>query len=152
MAPKHLNMFQSRVLSLASTSLPTAHTINGHTPTTGLRLIRIDRSPYGELQIPKDEFLELFDALNLEPYTLYMLQRESYGFQCFKSTNPSGHAVDTYYIKTISLLLVWLHKASTGWTEGILIPRISDSVFDKNVIFDRFAKTLLAHRDIVGRP
>ncbi|KAK3323070.1 hypothetical protein B0H66DRAFT_219272 [Apodospora peruviana] len=127
--------------------------INDRSPAAGLRLVRVDRHPYGTLHMRKQDFIDLFDALDLDNYTLYMLQRESYGFQHVQSApQASGNIVDTYYIKTISLLLLWSHNRSTGWTKGIVIPRISDSVHDSNGIFDSFAQTLFSHLDQVRHP
>jgi hypothetical protein len=47
--------------------------LGSHKPVAGLQLVRIDRHPYGKLQITKDIFLNLFNAFELEPYTLHML-------------------------------------------------------------------------------
>jgi hypothetical protein len=128
--------------------------LGSHKPMAGLQLVRIDRHPYGKLQITKDIFLNLFNAFELEPYTLHMLHRESYGLDHFQTepSSDSGDVLDTFYLKTISVLLIWSHNHSLAWTRAILIPRHSDSVGDSCEIFHSFAKALELQSDLIAHP
>lgn len=144
----------TRARSLIHRITRTSPELDSQKPAAGLHLVRINRHPYGELQITQDIFLDLFTAFELEPYVLHMLQRESYGLMDFQSesSSDSENVVDTFYLKTISICLIWSYNHSSGWTRGILIPRHSDSVGDSCEIFRSFAKTLELQRDLVAQP
>ncbi|ERF76443.1 hypothetical protein EPUS_07323 [Endocarpon pusillum Z07020] len=132
----------------------TSPELDSQKPAAGLLLVRINRHPYGELQITQDIFLDLFTAFKLEPYVLHMLQRESYGLMDFQSESSIGSEkfLDTFNLKSISVCLIWSYNHSSRWTRGILIPRHSDSVGDSCEIFRTFAKTLELQRDLVAHP
>jgi len=126
--------------------------LGSHKPIAGLQLVRIDRHPYGELQIAKDLFLSLFTTFELELYALHPLERESYGLIHFqnKPSSDSGAVLGTFYLKTISVLLIWSHNQSSGWTRAIFIPRHSDGVGNSCEIFRSFARALELQRDLIA--
>lgn len=140
--------------SLIQRVTQTSPKLDSQTPAAGLQLVRINRHPYGELQITRDIFLNLFNTFELEPYVLHMLQRESHGLMHFQSepSSESKNVSDTFYLKTISLCLIWSYNHSSGWIRGILMPRHSDSVGDSSEIFRSFAKTIELQKDLVAHP
>ncbi|KAK4449142.1 hypothetical protein QBC34DRAFT_99142 [Podospora aff. communis PSN243] len=77
-----------------------------------------------------------------------MLRRESYGFATFKT----NEGTITYYLATISAFIIWSHISSTSQTQGIIIPRISDSVNDRDGIFETYAQTISTHLELVRYP
>ncbi|KAK0613442.1 hypothetical protein B0T14DRAFT_498932 [Immersiella caudata] len=70
----------------------------------------------------------LFHGFHLDPYTLSIPRRESYGFATFKTNEDTV----TSCLATISAFSIWSHSSSTSRTQGIIIPRVSDSVHDRD--------------------
>ncbi|KAK0643080.1 hypothetical protein B0T16DRAFT_391669 [Cercophora newfieldiana] len=105
------------------------------TEPQALHLVRIDRHPNGQLHIPKKTFLLLFQA--------FVWTHAGYG---------PDNGVVTYYLATISAFLIWSHCTTTSQTQGVIIPRISDSVNDRDGIFESYSATIAAHLELARYP
>ncbi|KAK1750482.1 hypothetical protein QBC47DRAFT_438852 [Echria macrotheca] len=114
---------------------------------TRLDLVRVDRQPDGHLLIQKEAFLRLVYAFQLDPEALYMLRRESYGFARLHGAHGD---TTTYYLATISAVLIWSQVERS--TRGIIVPRIADSLCDRDQIFTHYAATICAHARFVRHP
>src|SRR5947207_881759 len=67
----------SNLITEATKALPER---DGRFPLSSFRLVRISRELDSSLRIPESTFREIFEAFNLEPYMLYLIQNGSYGF------------------------------------------------------------------------
>ncbi|KAM7210731.1 hypothetical protein V8F06_013893 [Rhypophila decipiens] len=117
-----------------------------------LQIVKICRDKTGSLQSSKDLFLSIYDTFGFDPLAMQMIYRESYGFQQLNAERSSDEelsALDTYYLKTISNLIIWSYDRKYDCTRAMFIPRVSDSVLDGNGIFASFVGMLDLQKDLV---
>lgn len=114
---------------------PTQHTVQA--PISMLQLVIVDGNiETGDLDIDRTDFLDLFNACEIEPYMLYMISLETSGYQHCRHISPdTDEPVDSFYLSSHSKTALWSHSASSRTTKAILIPR-------KSAIVDTKAGTL----------
>lgn len=110
---------------------PTQHTRQA--PISTLQLVIVDGNiETGDLDIDRTDFLDLFNACEIEPYMLYMISLETSGYQHCRHISPDTHEpVDSFYLSSHSKTALWSHSASSRTTKAILIPRKSAIVNTK---------------------
>ncbi|KAI1100756.1 hypothetical protein F4804DRAFT_34187 [Jackrogersella minutella] len=142
---------------------------NSHRDGASLKLIVIESrleswsSFTSSLCVTKDIFLNLVDAMDMNPSALWLIRSEYDGFHHFPSlaTAPAnkedeeekneGEYADTYYIGTSSFALIWAFDRRRLHTRALLIHRQQHS-FSNSAPAAWFVNILRRHQEFVRSP
>lgn len=90
------------------------------------------------IDLPQGDFLDLFDACEIEPYFLYSISQNANGYQHFKhqpSASKNGH-VDSFYLCSPWLTAIWSYNASMGNMRAIVLlpkkPVLNERIVKRN--------------------
>lgn len=142
-------------------------------PDLTLQLIALDShvTPSGKkplrhrenlIDLHREDFLDLFDACEIEPYFLYLISQNASGYHHFKHPPPDskiGH-VDSFYLCSPWMTAVWSHNASMGNTRVIIIlprtPVTNDQTANlitniRPVTFQEITEILREQQNLVGQ-
>ncbi|KAI0904108.1 hypothetical protein F4823DRAFT_568029 [Ustulina deusta] len=115
-----------------------------------LQLLKLDRDGSGELLIGGDKFREIFSFYGIDPFILYLVARESHG--CYHSGPADGEdnqGVGSFYLNSVSMMLLWSYHYGSKKTFAIIIPRQSNSIDDSDGIYAKFANTLGKQQELL---
>ncbi|KAI0106435.1 hypothetical protein GGR51DRAFT_169363 [Nemania sp. FL0031] len=123
------------------------------TATVFLQILRLDREPDNSLPIGEDLFKEIFSSHGLDPFILYLVAHESHGrYHSRSASGQQAHCIESFYVNSVSAMLLWSFNTASQETFAIIIPRSSNSVDKINEIYDKFLNTLGQQKALVKYP
>ena len=113
--------------------------------------VRIPRADNQILSVSAKDFKDLTELFNLEPLAVYLLARNSYGF---RHLPPSGKkaGVHTFFVGTVSHMLIWSFDSQTLRTGAILMPRFSSHYGGAQVTWELVTNLLKCHERRIFSP
>ncbi|KAF2967110.1 hypothetical protein GQX73_g6485 [Xylaria multiplex] len=123
----------------------------GRTLASLLQLLKLDRNQDNQLLIGADEFREIFRFYGIDPFILYLVVRQSHG--CYHSRHgDDDEGVDSFYLNSVSMMLLWSYQRASKKTFAIIIPRQSNSIDTSAGIYAKFLNTLGKQKELFEYP
>ncbi|KAI0382486.1 hypothetical protein F5Y04DRAFT_46888 [Hypomontagnella monticulosa] len=165
---EHLpKFFRNRSGSTDSNSRKSSTTTATAPRVASLKLVVIDSrleswsNFFPSLWVTKDVFLNLVDAMAMDPSALWLLRSEYDGFHHFPCDDSlaskydegigAGSGVDTYYVGTSNFALIWTFDRRNLHTQALWILRQGQS-FSNSAPVAWFVNILRRHREHVYSP
>ncbi|KAF4472814.1 hypothetical protein FALBO_295 [Fusarium albosuccineum] len=114
-----------------------------------LKLIIIPRDDVEIIKMSGDNFLKLYDAYNIDPYTLNYICQNWYGFD---SSNVTYRGANTFFLGTVMYALVFSFNPTTMTTSAILLPKNSNGFGTGLSASNEFQVILEKYKDKIYSP
>jgi hypothetical protein len=117
------------------------------------QLVNVRREDTETLQCFPSTFLHIFEAFAIEPYILYMIRSNSYGFHRFPVNKPSTEDSSySFFLGTVLYGLIWSFNPKTMATRAILMPRRFNGVKHGEDAFREFSVILQLYQNHICNP
>lgn len=121
-----------------------------------LQIVRIVHSDYSPLQIPKVTFIALFKLFKLDPYMLYLLSRNVYGFYRFEGAHGGeeleAKVFDSYFLNTSLSTILWSFDRAAMRTRALLLTKDNRGKRNSQERFQSFQKLIGSLKEAVHSP
>ena len=127
---------------------------SGSSSSPELKLVQIRIADPSPFYIEKQLFLQIFEALQVEPYILYLILLNSYGFHRFPAAPPltNGQVISSYFVSTIMYMLAWSFNPVTMETKAILMTRTANGMTPFTEVECYFRNILSVYADHIYSP
>lgn len=131
-----------------------AGTVGGGSSSPELKLVQIQIADPFPFYIEKQLFLQIFESLQVEPYILHLILRNSYGFHRFPATPPltNGRVIFSYFVSTIMYMLAWSFNPVTMETKAVLMTRAANGMTTFQEVERYFRSILFVYADHIYSP
>jgi len=118
-----------------------------------LQLVNVRRQDNETLLCSPNMFLHIFKIFGLEPYILYMIRSNCYGFHQFPANKSSVEDSSySFFLGTVLYSLIWSFNPKTRATRAILMPRRSNGLKNGEAAFRDFRVILQTYQDHIRSP
>ncbi|KAK5653467.1 hypothetical protein OQA88_8953 [Cercophora sp. LCS_1] len=120
-------------------------------PTSSLQIVKIDRNPDSKLHANFLIFRQILSVCKIDPRILALVAQEGYGTEQFKTRFKNGH-VDSFYLCSVSFMIIWSWDSRTKATKAIFIPARFGGACGSETIWKSVTPRLGAHIHSVKDP